>query len=90
MFDSKPDHHHHHHPFPQARVQPHLSTQHTTSKVDPHVLGNITLCLETLATNITLELPQASVSEGVLVEIRNGKELFPTLFTFIIPNTAVC
>ena len=32
-----------------------------SSKVDPHVLANITLCLETFLTNITLELPQASV-----------------------------
>ena len=49
-------------PHPPVLVWPHRSTQHTTSKVDLHVPGNVTLCLETLATNITLEIPQASVS----------------------------
>ena len=53
------------------------------------MLPNIPLCLETLLTNITLELPQASVSEHVFVEFRTGSELFPTLFTFMISNTTV-
>ncbi|MPC72875.1 hypothetical protein E2C01_067189 [Portunus trituberculatus] len=52
--------------------------------------GNVTLSLETLATNITLELLQASVSEGVAVEFINGKEFFATLLTLIISNTTVC
>ena len=52
--------------------------------------GNISLCLETLATVVTLELPQASVSEGVFIEFRHGKKSFATLITLIIPNTAVC
>ena len=55
----------------------------------PHVIANIFLCLETLPTNITLELPQASVSEGVLVELRNGKESFSTFLAFVILNTTV-
>ena len=46
----------------------HLSTQHINSEVDPHVLANITLCLETFLTNITLELPQASVSKHVFIK----------------------
>ncbi|MPC86649.1 hypothetical protein E2C01_081485 [Portunus trituberculatus] len=51
--------------------------------------GNVTLSLETLATNITLELPQASVSESMFVEITNGKEFLAALFTFIIFNITV-
>ena len=58
--------------------------------MDPHVSGNLTLCYETLPTNITLELPQASVSQCVLVEVRIGGEFLATLQTFIIFNTTVC
>ena len=59
-------------------------------KVDLHVLGNITLCLETLATNITFEIPEASVSKHVLIEITNSVESFPTLITFMILDITVC
>ncbi|MPC93669.1 hypothetical protein E2C01_088807 [Portunus trituberculatus] len=61
----------------------------TTSEVDHHVPGNVTLSLETLATNITLELPQASVSEGVAVESTNGSEFLATLLTLVIPDANV-
>ena len=54
-----------------------------------HVFANIMLCLETFLTNITLELPQANVSKHMLIEIRNSKESFPTVITFMIFNT-VC
>ena len=52
--------------------------------------GNTSLCLETLTTIITLELPQASVSEGVCIEVRTGSKSFTTLITLIISNTTVC
>ncbi|MPC41649.1 hypothetical protein E2C01_035249 [Portunus trituberculatus] len=58
--------------------------------MDLHVLGNITLCFETLPTIITLELPQASMSKGVSIEIRNGSKSSTTFITLIIPNTIVC
>ena len=58
-------------------------------KVDLHVPGNVTLCLETLLTNITLKLSQASVSKDVFIEITTSVESFPTLITLIIPNTLV-
>ena len=54
------------------------------------MLGNLSLCLETLATVVTLELPQASVSEGVFVKTIFGKKSFATLITLMIPNTTVC
>ncbi|KAG0730507.1 hypothetical protein GWK47_028115 [Chionoecetes opilio] len=74
-----------------AHTGPHLSTpHHTTSKVDPHVLRNISPSLEMLPTDITFEFPQARMSEDMFVEIRIQKESFPTLFTFIIPFTSVC
>ena len=85
--DNKPTHcwgHYSLTPPPPARVWPHSSTQHTTSKVDLHTPGNVTLCLETFATIITLEIPHPTVS----IETRNGKKSFATL---IIPDTtAVC
>ena len=76
-------------PHPPVLVWPHRSTQHTTSKVDLHVLGNIMLCLETLATNITLEIPHSSVSEDVFIEIRNDRKSFTTLITLMISHTTV-
>ena len=48
----------------------------SASEVHPDMPGNVPLCLETLATVITLELPQASVSEGVPIETRNCTKLF--------------
>ena len=82
-------HHHHHHTLPPVLVWPHWSTQHTTSKVDLHVLGNVTPCLDTLATHITLEIPHSSVSEGVSIAIISGKKSFTTLITLMISNTTV-
>ena len=54
------------------------------------VLDNVRLCLEALATVVTLELPQASVSEGVLVKARLCEKCFATLITLIVFNTTVC
>ena len=54
----------------------HTIIQQTHSKVYLHVLANILLCLETFLTNITLKLPQASVSKDVYIEVRTGRESF--------------
>ena len=54
------------------------------------MLGNFTFCLETLPTNITLELPYATVSECVFIKLRKGEKSLVTLFTLKISYTTVC